>query len=201
MMNKPAQTCIPIHPLLAERWSPRAFDENRAIAEDSITALIEAARWTPSCYGAEPWRFVLCNKVTRPDAWQKALDCLVEGNRQWAKNAPLLVLVCADTLYAHNGESNQHCRYDTGAAAISLVMEAENQGLRCHQMAGFDQTVARTAFGVPDSFDCMAFIAIGYQADADILEINARERETAPRARRRLDESFFDGSWGRQSHD
>ena len=195
--HKPAQTRAPIHSLLAARWSPRAFDGGKIIAAEIIAAMSEAARWAPSCFGAEPWRFVLCDKTTNPQAWQKAFDCLVEGNREWAKNAPLLVLVCTEAAFARNGEANRHCRYDAGAAAMNFVLEAENQGLRCHQMGGFDGEAARAAFAVPEGFECLSMLAAGYQAGAGIFTGEMKARETAARTRRPLEESFFAGKWGK----
>ncbi|MGI9306070.1 MAG: nitroreductase family protein [Gammaproteobacteria bacterium] len=195
-MHKPAQTRVPIHPLLASRWSPRSFD-GKPVGEDTVLALAEAARWAPSCFGAEPWRFLICNKSGGADAWQKLFECLVEGNRAWAKNAQLLVLICAETAFAHNGKENRHCRYDAGAAAMSMVLEAENRGLRCHQMGGFDAQAAREAFAIPDSFECMSVLAAGWQAGAGLLDGELKERETAPRKRRPLGEVAFNGEWGK----
>lgn len=196
-MHKPAQTRAPIHPLLASRWSPRAFDGNKPVSEETRMALAEAARWTPSCFGAEPWRFIFCDQYANPESWQRALECLVEGNRKWAKNAPLLVLVCAATVFARDGKPNRHGQYDAGAAAFSLTLEAEHHGLRCHQMGGFDIAAARAAFAVPESFECMSVIAIGEQADAARLEEDLQQHETATRARTPAGECFFDGAWGR----
>lgn len=195
-MDKPAQTSAPIHPLIAARWSPRSFNSNQGVGAEARTALAEAARWTPSCFGAEPWGFVFCDRDTDAGAWQKAHDCLMEGNQQWAKNAPLLVLACAAKVFAHNGKPNRHGAYDCGAAVFALVLEAEHQGLRCHQMAGFDADAARAAFAVPEEFECMAFIAIGKQTDAGRLEPSLKERELSERTRRPLQEGFFIGKWG-----
>lgn len=197
-MHKPAQTRAPIHPLLASRWSPRAFDGNKPVPEETRTAMAEAARWAPSCFGAEPWRFVFCDKYANPEAWQRMLECLAEGNRQWAKNAPLFVLVCAARVFARDGSPNRHGGYDSGAAAFSLTLEAEHRGLRCHQMGGFDGKAAATAFNVPETYECMSVVAIGEQADASRLENDLRERENAERARAAPEENVFDGEWGRK---
>jgi nitroreductase len=157
---------------------------------------MEAARWAPSCFGAEPWRFVLCDKERNPAAWQKALDCLVPDNQTWAQQAAALILVCADTAFAHNGKSNTFHAYDTGAAAMCLVLEAENQGLRAHQMGGFDAEAARAAFAVPQNCACLSFIAVGKQAEAATLkDDDMRAREETPRQRQALVDNFFDGAW------
>lgn len=195
-MNKPAKTSEPIHPLLADRWSPCAFAADRPVAPAQRTALLEAARWTPSCYGVQPWYFVVCDKSTHPQHWQRALACLADPNQAWAKNAPLLLLVCGDTLFAHNGQDNRHHAYDSGAAAMSLVLEAENQGLRAHQMGGFDADKARETFQVPAQCVCLSMIAVGYQAAADTLPEPLQARDEAARSRKPLEENFFFGNWG-----
>ena len=165
-----------------------------------LVVLKEAARWAPSCFGEQPWRFIFCHRATHLSAWENALSALVEANRRWAKNAPLLVLVCAAKVFLHNGNANRHGQYDTGAAALSMVLEAENQGLRCHQMGGFDARQAQEIFTVPDSFECMAMMAIGKQAAHQRLsDETLQAREIAPRQRKPLAECFFDGVWGAES--
>lgn len=195
-MDKSATTSSPIHSLLANRWSPCAFDESATVPVAARTAMLEAARWAPSCYGAQPWFFVVCDKHTHADAWRKLLNCLGETNQQWAQRAPLLILVCADTRFPANDEVNRHHAYDSGAAAVSLVLEAENQGFRSHQMGGFDADAARNAFQVPARCDCFSVIAVGKQGAAESLPDNLQRRDAAPRQRLPLDEKFFLGAWG-----
>ncbi len=196
-MYKSAQTKSPIHPLLSSRWSPRAFDPTKPISEEIIVSLKEAARWAPSCFGAEPWRFIFCNKGNISMAWDKAYSCLVDANKKWAKNAPLLILVCAEHNFAHNGKPNIHALYDSGAAAMALVLEAENQELRAHQMGGFDAQAAQEAFAIAEGFECISVIAVGYQGELRVLEDDdLKARETAERQRKPLHECFFDGKWG-----
>ena len=196
-MEKPAATSRPIHDLLARRWSPRAFDSARTISRDTLTALLEAARWAPSSFGEEPWAFVVCPRDDE-ESWEKAKAALVEGNRGWAQNAALLILVCANPHFSKNGKPNSNYAYDTGAAAISLVFQAEAMGLRAHQMSGFDANRAREFFHVPDEFECLAMIAVGCQSAAESLpEGRLREAESAPRSRRPLAEKFFAGEWGK----
>jgi len=189
-MKKTADTCRPIHSILAERWSPRAFLPD-AIDADMRTALKEAARWTPSCFGAEPWLFVFADRHDNPDAWHKLFAALVDGNKAWAQNAPLLVLVCARQNF-DNGKTNRHCGYDTGAAAMALVLQAQAAGLCCHQMGGFDPAAA-AAFAIDADVECMAVIAVGKQGDASSLPDPLREREVAPRQRKPLVDNFIDG--------
>ncbi len=201
-MYKPAKTALPIHPLLANRWSPRAFVADFVIPTDVRLTLMEAARWAPSCFGAEPWFIICCNKHDNPDAWQKALDSLAPANRGWAQNASLLFLACAQTRFSRNDNENRHHAYDTGAAVFSLVLQAEAMGLRAHQMGGFDAEKASVAFAVPDSCVCLAMIAIGKQSAAESLtEVDMQERENAPRNRLPLADNFFDGGWNKPVSD
>ncbi len=194
-MNKPAITQAPILDVIANRWSGRAYDANKTIKKEQIIRMLEAARWSPSCYGDEPWRFIVWNKHEDAPSWQKAFDCIVPGNQSWAKDAPVLVLVCANTLFNHNGKPNRWGAYDTGAAALSLCIQATSMGLMTHQMGGFDGEKAREAFNIPEEYQMMAMIAIGYAAEIGTLDGEAKERELAPRKRRPLSELFYDGIW------
>ena len=197
MLSKPASTSQPIHELLAGRWSPRAFDPQAEISRDQMVAMAEAARWTPSCFGAQPWIFVFCNRSTDRQGWERALGCLVPGNQAWAKNCPLLIAAAAHTRYEHDGSENHHHRYDTGAAAFALTLQAETLGLRVHQMGGFDPDRAAAEFGLPEKTAAIAMIAVGRQAAPETLpEGQMREREAAPRQRKELDSVCFAGKWG-----
>lgn len=196
MFEKSAITQVPIADLLARRWSGRAYDPNLPVARDDLLALCEAARWSPSCFGDEPWRLLIWDRATAPDARSKAVACLVEGNRAWAEAAPVLLLATADSEFSHGG-LNRWSTYDTGAAVMSLALEATARGLMVHQMGGFDGAAIRAAFAIPDRYLCMAMITVGYQlAEAAIPEAS-REREYGPRKRRPLGENFFAGEWGK----
>lgn len=194
-MQKPAITQAPIHDIIANRWSPRAYDANKALSQKQIISLLEAARWAPSCFGDEPWRFVVWDKNQDETAWEKAYDCIVPGNQTWAKDAPVLILICADTLFSHNQKPNRWANYDTGAAAVSLCLQATSMGLVTHQMGGFDGEKTHAAFGIPEQIEMMSMLAVGYAADADTLSDEFKERALAPRKRRPLGELFYDGVW------
>jgi nitroreductase len=195
-MRKPAASNVPIHPLLAERWSARAFDPDRPVAREQWLALLEAARWAPSCYGGEPWRYVLWDRFAAPEAWQEAFACLSEGNRAWAQRAPLLMLAAADRLRERDDALNRWAPYDTGAASLSLCLQAVALGLLAHQMGGFDAARLRAAFQIPERYECMAMIAIGYPGDPSTLAEPYRSREHAQRVRRPVEERFFEAAWG-----
>ena len=123
-MQKSAITSVAIQETIANRWSPRAFDASKSVSQEQIIALLEAARWAPSCFGDEPWRFIVWNKGTNESAWQQAFDCLVPGNQAWVIHAPILVLSITNTLFNHNGKPNRFAQYDTGAATENLCLQA-----------------------------------------------------------------------------
>lgn len=195
-MLKPAITQAPIHPVLAERWSGRAFDARQAITPSQVLSLLEAARWAPSCFGDQPWRYVVAHQASHPEAWQAALDCLVPGNQAWAKQAPLLLLVCADTLFGHNDKPNKWAPYDTGAATENLCLQATAMGMMAHQMGGFDAAQARSAFQVPERYQLLAMVAVGFPADIETLDDEAKQKERSERNRKPLETLFFNGVWG-----
>lgn len=197
MQERIAVTSVSINELAARRWSPRAFDGTRAVSQAQTTALIEAARWAPSCFGAEPWRFLRWNRAEDATGWQQAFDCLSENNRKWCHKVPLLFLACAAGIFEHNGQPNRWAQYDTGMAALSLSLEAVAQGLVAHQMGGFDIAKARAAFAIPGEFMPMAMIAVGYQAAPEtIADEETRQKELKPRARKPVSERFYAGRWG-----
>jgi nitroreductase len=195
-LKNPAITRVPINGIIANRWSGRAYDPDKKVSQEQIIAMLEAARWAPSCYGDQPWRFIVWNRDTNPEGWQKAFDCLAPANQAWVKNTPVLFLVTAGSLFNHNGKENRWGQYDTGAAAENLCLQAASMGLMAHQMGGFDVDKARAAFTVPNEYALMSMLCVGYQADVSKLEGEAKERETAPRSRRALNELFYSGTWG-----
>lgn len=196
-MKKPAITQVAIDETLAQRWSGRAYDASKLVSREHLIALLEAARWAPSCFGDQPWRFIFWDKNEDQAQWQQALECLVPGNQTWAKDAPLLFLITAGSKFSSNGKPNRFGQYDTGAAAENLCLQASASGLMAHQMGGFDADKARAAFGIPEDYTLMAMVTVGYQADISTLEGEVLERETAPRKRLELGELFFNGSWAK----
>jgi nitroreductase len=197
MQHKPATTQVKIHDLIRERWSPRAFDPDRLVSHDDLQALLEAARWAPSCFNDQPWRFVVCDKATDETSWHTALAVVVEKNRLWASNAPVLILAVAMENFNHNGQPNRWAVYDTGAASVNLCLQATALGLIAHQMGGFDAEKARDVFNLPANCKPMAMMAVGYQAEVDVLDDDFKEAELATRSRMALSERFYAGQWGR----
>jgi nitroreductase len=197
MLEKPAQTSRPVHDLFVRRWSTRAFDLKRPVSRDQLLALLEAGRWAPSCNGDEPWRYLVWDRSRDPEGFQKAFDCLSENNKKWVKNVPLLMLSCAGSNFAATGKPNRWTQHDTGAASVSMALQAVALGLAYHQMGGFDAEKVRAAFNIPAEYAPMAMIAVGYQAAPDVLDEETKKKELIPRARKPLGERFFEGGWGK----
>jgi nitroreductase len=184
-MEKLATTQVPLHPLLAGRWSPRGFNGAHALAPEQLTALLEAARWAPSAMNSQPWRFLVANRGEQ--AFEDIFETLLPGNQLWAGAASTLIVVVADT---HNGDgsSNGYALYDTGQAVANLVAQAAHEGLAVHQMGGFDKAAASAAFRLAAHLQPVVVIAVGqHDASAPLTEALA-EREAAPRVRRPLEE-------------
>ena len=196
-VKRPAETEAPIHDLLRHRWSPRAFD-SRPVEPEKLRAVFEAARWAASSFNAQPWFFIVATKDD-PENFKRVLDCLVEFNQGWAKGAPVVALSVARMKFEHNGEPNRHAFHDVGQAAANLALEATNLGLQIHQMAGILPEKAREIFGIPEGYEAVAGIALGYPGDADSLPDKLRERELAPRERKPVSSFVFTGHWGKPS--
>lgn len=196
-MNKQATTIVPIHDLIASRWSGRAFDPAKNISEETLLALLEASRWAPSCYGDQPWHFIIFNRAEDEAAWKTAQATLVEKNHQWAQHAPVLILATAARTFRGNGKPNQWAEYDTGAAVMSLSLQATSMGLMTHQIGGYDSDAARKAFNVPADVQLLAMIAVGYPGSLENLDENFQQLETRPRQRNALEQHFYTGRWGK----
>ncbi len=196
MLEKPASTSVAIADVIARRWSPVALDPHRPVSRDLLLALLEAARWAPSCFGDQPWRYLVWDRFADADRWQQAFACLAEGNQAWVINAPVLVLAVAAPHFGHNGQPNRWAAYDTGAASENLCLQATALGLAAHQMGGFDPEQAKAAFNIPADHTCMAMIAVGYPGAADTLSEALQAREQAPRQRKPLAQIAFTGVWG-----
>jgi len=194
-MEKPATTDVPIHELLARRWSPRAYAE-RPIEPDKLKSLFEAARWAPSSSNEQPWRFLMATKQ-EPEDYERLLGCLLEGNRKWAFRAPVLILSVAAMQFEDDGKPNRHAFHDVGLAAENLVLQAAASGLIAHQMAGFDVEKARTLCEIPPGFEPVTMIAIGHPGDRSLLPDYLEKREHNPRERKPVREFLFSSRWGR----
>ncbi|MCA9473335.1 MAG: nitroreductase family protein [Nitrospirales bacterium] len=197
-MSKTAKTQFPIHPLLQERWSPRAFSE-ALVEETKLQSLLEAARWAASCFNEQPWNFLIATKRQQAE-YDRMLSCLAEANQIWAKQAPVLMLTVAKLRFAHNGKPNPHAYHDIGLAVGNLVVQATALGLAVHQMAGIFPDKARSTYGIPEHYEAVTGVAIGYIGDPHSLPDALRERELAERTRNPVSTFAFQGSWGQSIH-
>jgi nitroreductase len=190
-----ATTDHPIHELIAERWSPYAFAE-KPVPRADLQSLFEAARWAPSSYNEQPWRYIVATKEDAAE-FERVLACLVEGNQAWARNAPVLALGCTSLQFALNGKPNAAAIHDLGIASATLTFEATARGLRVHQMIGILPDIVRSTYAIPDAFLPLTGLAIGYAAPSETLPDKLRERDLAPRTRKPLREFVFTKEWGR----
>jgi nitroreductase len=193
-MQKPAPSDFPVHELIRERWSPRAFSD-KPVPQDVLRSIFEAARWAPSSYNEQPWAYIVATKDDKEN-FDKMLSVLVEFNAQWARSAPVLALAVAKLTFAKNNTPNRNAQYDTGAASALLSVEATAQGLAVHQMAGFDPEKARQVFRIPLGWEPIAALAIGYPGDPASLPPPLKDRELAPRTRKPIAEFVMAGQWG-----
>jgi nitroreductase len=184
---------LEVHKLIDKRWSPRAFD-SRPVEEEKIQKLFKAASLAASCYNEQPWRFVYATK-DYPERYDQLLSCLGEFNQLWVKTAPMIVLTLASKKFVRNGNENHHHRHDMGLAIGNMSMQAMSMDLYLHQMAGFSPEKAREIFGVPEDFDIVTMIAVGYLGQPDVLPEEMQKLEGGPRVRRSFDQIVFDGDW------
>jgi nitroreductase len=195
MIKKPAQTKYPIHELIANRWSPVSFDSQKMVESEKIGSLLEAARWSASCYNEQPWRFLIATK-DNPQEYQKLFSCIMEGNQKWVKNAPVLMIAVAKLNFTHNNQPNRHAFHDIGLAIANLTIQAQALGLIVHQMGGFERHKARELYHIPEDYEAITAIAIGYQGDVQDLEPDLQKRELSARTRKPLEDLVFINQWG-----
>ena len=195
ILDKPVNNSTPIHDIIRNRWSPKSFDAEKSVDQATLTVLLEAARWAPSCFNDQPWRFIVCDRNTDATAWEKLWGSLGEKNQLWAKNAPILILSLAMQNFGHNDKPNRWSAFDTGAACVSLCLQATALGLISHQMGGFDAEQCRQLFKLPDTCTPMSVIAVGYQAAAELLSEDLKQTELKQRVRKSIEERFYFGEW------
>lgn len=188
VLDRTAQTDVPILDILAERWSTRVFDAETPIDEDALRAALEAARWSPSANNTQPWRFLLVRRGT--DAHARVAESLVGFNQGWAPHAGALLVILAETADAE-GNALPWATYDAGQSAAFFTVEAHARGLATHTMGGFSADDLRTAFDIDPRFTPVTVIAVGAFGDPDAADEAMRARESAPRTRRPLAETVL----------
>ncbi|HSX04058.1 MAG TPA: nitroreductase family protein [Rhabdochlamydiaceae bacterium] len=185
------KTKYPILPLFLNRWSPRSMT-GEEMTDVEIMTLFEAARWAPSSYNNQPWRFIYAKRNT--PSWKKIFDLMVEANQTWTKNAALLIVVISHNSFEKNNKKSMTHSYDTGAAWMSLALEGEAKGYVVHGMEGFDYNKARTALEIPNDYTVEAMAAVGKRAPKEKLPPELQKRE-APSNRKPLEEIVMEGKF------
>jgi nitroreductase len=193
-MTKLAQPDHPILDVIAERWSPYGYGD-RPVDKADLASLFEAARWAASSYNEQPWRYIVATRDD-PGEFSRLLSCLVEPNQAWARSAPVLALGIASLAFSRNDKPNGAAVHDLGQASAMLSIEATARGLSVHQMKGILPDRARELYGVPEGYEVVTALAIGYAAHPDSQPEDFREADTTPRKRRPLAEFVFAGGWG-----
>ncbi len=183
-----------INPLFINRRSPRSMTGD-SLDDETLMSLFEAARWAPSSYNNQPWRFLYAKRNT-PN-WDVFFNLLVEGNKIWAKNAAVLVVIISRKNFEYNGKSSITHQFDAGAAWENLALEASNRGIVTHGMQGFDYEKARQNLSIPSDFDVMAMIAIGLKGSHENLPPNLQDKEF-PNDRKELNEIVIEGSFNNE---
>ncbi len=188
-LRRTAPTEAALHPLLAGRWSTRAYDARHRLGDDQVTAMLEAFRWTPSASNTQPWRLAVTHRGTAAHA--AVLDALAPGNRMWAHAASALVVVAAATL-GPDGDERPWAVYDTGQAVAHLTVQAEHEGLSVHQLGGFDRDAVRAVLDAPGHVEPVVVLAVGRHDPAAPLDEPFAARETAERTRVPLEDLLLE---------
>ena len=170
------------------RWSPRAFD-NQALSGDELDVLFEAARWSPSCFNSQPWRFVYA--LNGDSHWQRLFGLLMDVNQSWAERAGALIAIVSKTTFDNGAEAPTH-GFDTGSAWMSIALQARTMGLAAHAMWGFHHDQAPAVLNLPPDHSVQAIVAVGYPGEVADLPEKYQEREI-PSPRKSLTELVFAG--------
>jgi nitroreductase len=193
-VEKTRKSTYEINPIIINRWSPRSFI-GQELSDRELFSLFEAARWAPSSYNNQPWRFIYAKRNSQH--WDRLFSLLVDVNKQWCANAAVLVLIISRKTFEYNGKPSITHQFDTGAAWENLAIQAETLGLSTHGMQGFDYERARKDLGVPNEFDIMAMAAIGKKGPKEKLSPELQQREI-PSDRKPLAEIVMEGKFGNE---
>lgn len=185
------QPTYEVTPLIINRWSPRAMS-GEELTDKELMPLFEAARWAPSSYNSQPWRFIYAKKNT--PYWDKFFNLLVDWNKQWCKNAAVLIVIIARKTFEHNNQPAKTHAFDAGAAWENLALEGASHGLVVHGMEGFNYEATRKELNIPDDYEVLAMAAIGKVGKKEDLPLQMQEREF-PSDRKPLSEIVMQGEF------
>ena len=193
-MEKPAMTDRPLIDEIKNRWSPRALSSD-PISPKTLLTVFEAGRWAPSCFNDQPWFYIIAQK-NQPDEFEKMLSCLVEKNQSWAVNASVLSIGISRISFSTRDRENRHAFHDLGMSIMNMMTQATSMGLFIHAMAGFSAEKARNIYSIPEGYEPVTALAIGYPGTIEELPEDFRDAEIKPRERKELDSFIFEKNWG-----
>lgn len=197
-MKHIAPTDYPIHELFKRRWSPVAFSP-RQVEPQKLAGMLEAARWAPSSYNEQPWRFIVATREDE-EGYQNLLSCLNERNQEWAQTAPVLMISVAHTRLQRNDKPNRHAFHDVGLATAHIMLQATAVGLSVHAMAGFDIERTRSIFQIPEAYEPVTALAVGYHGDVSQLSERLQKRKETQRSRMTQNHFVFSRRWGQSDY-
>ena len=171
------------------RWSPRAMS-GEPISKGQMAILVEAARWAPSCFNLQPWRFVY--SLRQDQFWDTFLGLLMDMNRLWAERAGALVVILSDDQFKDTDQVSPTSGFDAGSAWMSMALQAQSMGLVSHAMWGFQHEEVAGTIGAPEHMTARAIVAIGYAGEIEKLPEQYREKEL-PSSRRSIEALMFNG--------
>jgi nitroreductase len=193
----PPQVGMEIHDVLRGRWSPKVFSEE-PVEPEKLRTILEAARWAPSSFNEQPWSFILARREN-PQEYNALLRSLSEKNQGWARRAPVLILSVAKLNLTINGQLNRHAFHDVGLATANLIIQASALGLFTHPMGGFSVEKARAVLGIPEGYEPVTVIALGYLPElieSGELPLPLVAKNRSPK---RLDAFLYEGHWGHRA--
>lgn len=177
--------------LIMNRWSPRAMSGEK-ITQHELMSLFEAARWAPSSYNNQPWRFIYAMRET--PQWETFFNLLAEGNQVWCKAGAVLICVISHRYFEYNGFVSRTHTFDTGAAMENFALQGFSMSLVVHGLEGFDYDRARAELNIPEGYDVEAMFVVGRRAPTSVLPQKLQERES-PSNRKKVDEIVFEGKF------
>lgn len=184
--NKLAETKYPINEFIVQRWSARSFS-NKAISKDELNTLFEAASWAPSSMNEQPWHYLYAHRGS--DGFESMTQCLMDGNKPWAKNGSTMLISLAKKTFDKNGNQNRHHMHDVGAANAHLLLQAASMGIYGHEMGGFHLNRTIEVFGIDSSkWEIACFIVLGFLDAPEKLDEPYATREITPRKRKTIEE-------------
>lgn len=189
---KTAETDYNVLDLIKQRWSPRAFD-SKPIDQHILNTLFEAMRWAASAMNEQPWRAIYAHKGEA--AHDKIVEALMEGNQPWARNAPVLMVTLVKKTFNKNGAINSSAHHDLGLAIGNLSIQATQEGISLHQMGGVFHNKLQELFEIPEDYESVTVIALGYLGNPDSLPEALKARELAKRTRKPIEEFAFKGTF------